>query len=256
MPRHDPIGERYYRPLRRAETASEVLFYSGALLSIATLLVSKIETPIIYDVTQISFVLVVAVNFMLGCVARLYLGPRAEDKRRQDLLSNSYNANLTHENAVGYFNNDQTNHIKRLAASVMESSFFTSNVIREMLMCERIKVIGYGCIWIVAVLARATDLGLIAVAAQVLFSEQILMKWLRMEWLRMRSEMVYADIHRLFTTVSSFNKAASHARVIEYYGAYETGKAYASVVLSDRIFQKRNPALSSEWDEIRRGLNL
>ncbi|ESY35258.1 hypothetical protein X747_28755 [Mesorhizobium sp. LNJC384A00] len=256
MTRSDPIGARYYKPLRELERFSEALFYVSAALSIGTLLVDKTLYPGGYAAVQIAFVLSVLGNFVLGFVSRLYLAPRAEDKRRQDLLSNSYQVNLTHENALGYYNNDQTNPVKRLAASVMESSFFTNNILREMLRFERPKVILYFAIWIAALMIRSTDLGIIAAAAQVLFSEQILTKWLRLEWLRMRSERVYEKLHKLINTTTSFNKLAMHAHVMEHYSEYETGKAYASVTLSDRSFQKRNADLSREWEAIRAGLQL
>lgn len=254
--RSDPIAENYYKPLIQAERLSDFLFYISAVLSIAALLVSGGNYPTLSNIIQIVFVLSVISIFVIGVMTRLYLSPRAEDKRREDLLSNSFDVNLTHENTVGYFNNDQKNPIKRLAASVMESSYFTTNITKEMLFWERLRVGLYSAIWLVSVLARTTDLSIIAVGAQVLFGEQILFRWFRLEWLRHRSEQTYKSIQRLITTARTFNKASSHAQVLECFAIYETSKSNASMTLSNRIFQKRNETLSQDWEKIRQGLGL
>ncbi|RLP27599.1 hypothetical protein [Mesorhizobium sp. YM1C-6-2] len=254
--RSDPIAENYYKPLIQAEVWSDFLFYLAAATSIAAMLVSGEIYPTFNGLIQIVFVISVIFIFVIGVVNRLYLSPRAEEKRREDLLSNSFDVNLTHENTVGYFNNDQKNPIKRLAASVMESSYFTAKITKEMLFRERLRVGIYSIIWLVSALLRTTDLSIIAVGAQVLFGEQILFRWFRLEWLRHRSEQTYKAIQRLLTTARTLNKPSSHAQVLEWFAIYETSKSNASMTLSNRIFQKRNEALSQDWEKIRRGLGL
>lgn len=256
MSRSDPAGDKFHRPIHIADTWSEILFYGSAALSVLALLISRKDNGFVYDLVQIGFVLAVVVNGIIGFAMKLYFFPRAAEKRRQDLLSNSFYVNLTHDNSVGYFNNDQTNPLKRLAASTMESAFFTAAIAKEMLGFERARMVIYLCVWIIAVSIRSTDLGLVSVAAQVLFGEQVLSKWLRLEWLRSRSERVYERIHRLVTTASTFNKSNSHAQVLEYFADYEAAKATATVSMSGRVFNNKNAELSAEWDRIRAGLSL
>ena len=43
-----------------------------------------------------------------------------------------------------------------------------------MAVFERMKIVAYVVIWIIAVLNRSTDLSTVGVAAQIIFSEQIL----------------------------------------------------------------------------------
>ena len=119
MSRSDPIRTRYYDAVEIADKVSDKLFYANAVLSVASLLVEKQAHPIAYDWILIFFALAVAALFAIGLVSRLYLTPRAEDKRRQDFFTSACGVSLTHEKTDGYYNNDFTEPSKRLAAQVL-----------------------------------------------------------------------------------------------------------------------------------------
>lgn len=252
----DPIRARYYRPLELADDCSDWLFLAVAALSISALAVERTRTPELYDLVQGAFVIGVLALFFLSIGVRLYWTPRAEDKRRQDLLSNSFAVAITHEQTAGYYNNDQTNPLRRLCASLIENSFFSKNVALKMAHGERIRIAVYATVWIVALLNRNTDLALGAAMAQAVFSEQIVSRWIRLEWLRMRFERIYDGLYRLVQTTTNFNKDEIRVRVLEAFGDYETGKGYGGITLSAKIFERLNPSLSLEWAEIRKTLNL
>ncbi|MFZ6848094.1 hypothetical protein [Undibacterium sp. RuRC25W] len=252
----DPIRKRYYRPLEVAESYSNWLFYLVAALSISALVVERAIYPRLYDLVQGAFVVGVLALFFIGLGIRLYWTPRAEDKRRQDLLSNSFVVPLTHEQTSGYYNNDQTNPFRRLCASLLENSFFSKNVSLRMAHGERIRMTVYTLIWIVALLNRATDLALAAAMAQVVFSEQIISKWIRLECLRMRFERIYDGLYRLVQTTTNFDKEEFRVCVLEAFGEYETGKGYGGITLSAKVFEQLNPTLSDEWPKIKHALNL
>jgi hypothetical protein len=256
MPKIDTVGDNYYKPLESSEAVGGGLFWAVSVLSIGALFVDKIAYPLAYDILQIAFIICVMLFFLQGQIQRLYLFPRAEDKRRQELLSNSYSVALTHEETVGYYNNDQTNPLKRLAASVMESAFFTREIARRMLFGQRTRTIGYLVIYLVAVLNRSTNLEVLAVAAQAVFSEDIIARWLRMEWLRNRSEQVFDNFNRLFATKPAFSRPVAQSQAIDLFSFYETTKATAAILLSSRLFHKHNARLSKEWEEIRGRLGI
>jgi hypothetical protein len=248
--RSDPIGDKYFRPLRIADTMIDCLFWFAALLSFALIFIPKEKLPHWYDISNILFILVVLVIFTIGIVCRLHLSPRAEDARRKDLFTNSFKVDLTHETTTGYYNNDETNPFRRLALSVMESSFFTSRVCQAMLLRVRTVTAIYLGAWLSLVLIRETDLGLITVAAQALFSEILISKWLRLEWLSRRSDEVNTLFGQLLRNANTFNKGLFHAQAVEHASFYETSKSSAGIVLSDAVFTKLNPALSAEWEQI------
>ncbi|RWM38736.1 hypothetical protein [Mesorhizobium sp.] len=256
MPQVDTVGDNYYKPLEKAEAFGAALFWVVSILSIAALFVDKAAYPLAYDILQILFIVCVLMFFLQGQLQKLYLFPRAEDKRRQELLSNSYGVALTHEETVGYYNNDQTNPLKRLAASVMESAFFTREIVRKMLAGQRTKTVGYLIIYFVAVLNRSTNLEVLAVAAQAVFSEDIIARWLRMEWLRTRSEQVFDNLNRVFTGKQAFSRPAAQSQAIDLFSFYETTKSTAAILLSRRLFHKHNMRLTEEWEQIRGRLGI
>mgnify|MGYP000886457420 CR=1 FL=1 len=254
MSRSDPIRTRYYDAVELADKVSDWLFYATAALSIASLLVVRQEHPRAYEWILIFFVVAVATLFAIGMFSRLYLTPRAEDKRRQDFFTSACGVNLTHDKTDGYYNNDFSEPIKRMAAQVLENSHFSKAIALRMVRIERTKVLIYGATWLVCVLNRQTDLGIVVAASQAVFSEQIVSKWLRLEWLRDRFEKTYDDVYRLFQskpTAPKFN-----AMTLESLGMYETAKANGAVTLSSGVFQRLNPELSAEWEHIKTGLGI
>ncbi|MCV0428741.1 MAG: hypothetical protein K5905_25085 [Roseibium sp.] len=251
MGRKDPIGDKYFKPLVNTEKISGWVFWSCAALSIAALFVT---TQPWKEITQTIFVILVIGNFIGGLAAKLWLSPRAEDQRRLDLLSNSFSVKLTHENAVGYFNNSEANPIQKLVLSTMESCFFTKSILSKMLPWERAKIGLYFVVWIACAVSRTADLSWIIVATQAIFSEEIIVKWLRMEWLRYKSEKIYKQIRNLVSTVEVFDNSICHAQALENFAEYETAKSRASVTLSEKIFFRLNPSLSAEWEDIKNSL--
>lgn len=254
MSRSDPIRTRYYDAVELADKVADWLFYATAALSIASLLVEKQTHPHAYNWILILFAVAVATLFAIGMVSRLYLTPRAEDKRRQDFFTSACGVNLTHDKTDGYYNNDFTEPIKRMAAQVLENSHFSKAIALRMARTERAKVLIYGIIWLVCVLNRQTDLGIVVAASQAVFSEQLISKWLRLEWLRIRFEKTYDDMYRLFQAKPAAPKF--NAMTLESLGMYETAKANGAVTLSSTLFHRLNTDLSSEWEQIKRGLAI
>ncbi|WP_262299009.1 hypothetical protein [Microvirga sesbaniae] len=256
MKRDDPIGREYYSPLKSAEFWSDAAFYIAGALSIAALLVDKATYPRVSDAIQSLFALSVLAIFVSGLAIRLYWSSRARDKRVADFLSNAFGVALIHKQSSGYYNNTQTRPSKRLGAALLENSFFSKTIARGMLPYERTKIALYAAAWILAMLNRATDLALLAAVAQVIFSEQVIARWVRLEWLRTRFEYVYASLYSLIQATSDFESKGYKARTIELLLAYETGKAQAGISLSSRLFRKLNPRLSKEWKDISLKLGL
>ena len=254
--RSDPIRESFYRPLELAEAWSNSLFWVVAVLSILALAVEQQSSPRLYAFLQGAFIIGVLVLFVLGLAVRLYWTPRAEDKRRQGLLSDSFGVPITHEHVVGYYNNDQTYPLTRLGASLLENSLFSKRIVLEMAHGERWRVGVYAVVWLVAVVYRATDLALVAAMAQAVYSEQLISRWVRLEWLRSRFERVYDRLYQLFLTATDYDREECHIHILEAFGEYETSKGYSGIILSKRVFNRLNHDLSAEWESIRKDLQL
>lgn len=254
MSRSDPVRSKFYEPLERAEFASGLLFYLGAVLSIVVLFVDKAAYPGLYNAVMIPFAVSVAALFGTELATRLYFGPRATDQRTLDFMSSVYNIKLTHELTDGYYNNELKEPAERLAAQLLENTHFTKAIAREMAKGERFRSVAYILIWLMCLLTRQARLDIVLAASQAIFSEQIISRCVRLEWLRARSERIYNDVYALFQSGPVGN--TFNARALEAFVVYESVKANAAVTLSGRIFKKRNDELSAEWNKIQAALGI
>lgn len=256
MSKSDPIRENYYAAVERADQASDWLFYATAVLSIVSLFVEKGRYPLAYDTVQTSFAVCVVALFAIGLVSRVYWTPRAEDKRRQDFFACAYCVPLSHQKTDGYYNNGFTDPIERIAAQAMENSHFSKAIALSMARTERPKVMVYLAVWLICVLNRRADLGLVVAASQAVFSEQIVSKWFRLEWLRIRCERTYDEFHRIFQSKPSTPSTTFSALTLESLSNYESAKSTAAITLSSKLFHKLNDPLSAEWEQIKSDLGI
>lgn len=254
LTRRDPIGERHFKPLAIAEHWSDVSFYVAAGVSFAALLVDRAEYPATYDLVQILFALSVISVFLSGIAIRIYWRPHAEDMRRSEMLSNASNIALTVERTEGYYNNEESDPIRRLGIILLENSHFSRAIALKMLTRERVRIGTYVVLFLIALMYRKTDLALAVAAAQAVFSEQLLSRWLRLEWLRARIDNVYVQTYALFQ--SSPARLVLFAKVLELFAIYETGKANAGIAMSSSIFFEDNDRLSAEWEQTKMALRL
>lgn len=250
--REDPIRDRYYRPWEISETVSTWLFWIAAGLSFAALYVDRATYPRGYGFVLVVFVVVVAAFFVAGLANRLYFAPRAEEARRQEFVSNAYGISLTHERTVGYYNNEEKEPDKRLALCVLENAFFTKAVLRSMAPWVRLRTAAYLGLWIAAAAWRDTPLDWIVISAQVLFSEELLSKWLRLEWYRMKAEATYSTTSKVLRSAPAPDRLKAIAA--EAFANYESVKSVAGVLLSKDSFEKENAGLTAEWDHVRASL--
>jgi len=247
----DPIGARYFRPLTIADLAADVLFYVSAALSLVVPLIEQPAYPKLYSVTQIAFAISVIAMFVISLAIRLYFAPRAQVRRYQDFLAHAFGKPLSYQQTSGYYNNAATTVPRRIAAQVLENSFYSSDTLSQMSTIERIKIALYVLLYILVIFNRNTDLATIGVAAQIVFSEQIVSRWLRLEWLRRECERTYDDVYRQLQS-----KGQMDAFSIESLGRYEIAKATAALSLSSRIFERSAERMNAEWARIGATLGL
>lgn len=252
MAKSDPIRERYFNAVENADKATDLLFYLAALLSFASLLIEPSSSW--YRVVMVPFVICVVLVFAIGAVSRMYFMPRADQKRRQDFLGHALGVSLTPENTQGYYNTLLNQGPKRLAVQLLENTFFTKELTRRAAHVQRATVLIYAVIWIAIVTVRETDFGIILAVTQFVFSEQIILKWIRVEWLRSNAERVYASTYRLLQSRVGAKQFLPQA--LDDFVSYETAKATAGVVVPSKLFDKLNNHLSRSWDDIRSKLNV
>jgi hypothetical protein len=249
--RSDPIGDRYFNPLVRADKASDILFFVAGILSLLALVVEQKSHPQLYSFVQIGFLVTVVALFAATLAIRLYFSPRAQQRRYSDFLSHAFGRPLSFQQTSGYYNNSAQGGWRRIAAQVLENCFYTEDTLTQMCNVERMKVAVYAIVWLIVALNRTTDFATIGAAAQILFSEQIVSRWLRIEWLRWECEGIYEE---LFRHIQS--EGLTEVFALEALGRYEISKATAVLVLSSKIFKRRSEKTDADWAKIRTTLGI
>ncbi|MBY5502348.1 hypothetical protein HFO82_27540 [Rhizobium leguminosarum] len=256
MARRDPVGPEFYIPLGTAEKVSTSAFYLAAVLSIGVLLIDRSSQPQLYSVVQATFAVSVVAFFISSIVIRTYFAVRAHSNRVADFVSNAFSVPLVASPSEGYYNTTATEPFLRMGASVLENTLFTKSILKRMLRFERGRMCLYVFAWLGAAFNRSTDLEILAVVAQVLFSEELVSRWIRMEWLRSRVERLYDDLYALLQSTTNFESKEFRARVIEGLIRYETSKAQAGLSLSTRLFKKLDADLSRQWSALANQLGI
>lgn len=256
MAKSDPVRSEFYGPVEACEHACSLLFYVGAALSVAVLFVDR-RYPVWHDGLTILFSVTVIALFILSLMLRIYLLPRAEDRRRRDFFANAYRVNLAPAQTDGYYNNQESEPTRKIAMQVLEDAFFTKAILLRMARTERIRCVAYALLWLLCVFNRRVDMDVVLVACQAVFSEQVISRWIRLEWLRSRTERTYDDLYRdmIHRPIDAMT-ANFAALTMESMAQYETTKANAGITLSSRIFEKLNTELSGQWLNVRAALKL
>jgi uncharacterized protein YhhL (DUF1145 family) len=246
---------KYYGSAAKLGDIGTFLFWIIALVSLAMPYSQKLE-PVPQSVLQSIFLVVVLIYFVLSQVSRFYLIPKAETKRRMQMLSDAFDVTLSHEKTQNYYNNLFPASFNRLGANTMENSLFSSKVAAEMLSPKRLIIGFYIVAWFIAFSLRHNNLDVLTWITQLVFSGEIIAQWLSLEFLRCRHERTYDQLHDHFLHSVGSDTSEGKASILNYFAEYESAKASAGLLLSTKVFNKLNPSLTGDWKQIRQDLKM
>lgn len=241
---------KYYDSAKTIESFENALFYSAAVLSI--LLPYAKEKNLL----QAVFVLFVIAYFIASLVLKVFLIPKAERIRRQQLLSDAFSTPLIQEKTSLYYNNQCPPSITRLGVNVMENAFFSKEIAARMLVKSRAITGIYMAIWILIFAFRHDHIEWLSWLTQLVFSQQVINKWFSLEWLRWNQSHVYERFYSHFLHKIGVESQNAIATVFDNVISYEANKTSAGFLLSSKVFQKLNPSLTVKWNQICRELKL
>ena len=248
--------ERYYKPIEACEKLASALFWVCACLSIGIPYSGLLPFHWMQQTLEVLFMVAVVAHAIISHYSSFFLIPSAENARRKQLLSDAFGIPLTPEATVGYYNNLLAPSVARLGACILENSFFAKSVCAEMAKKGRLRILVYFLLWLAAISCRQTDQGLLLTLTQILFSGDIIVRWVKIEVLRGRNDRIYSALYSHFLHRISPQEPPGIAGILYAFASYESAKAAASVKQSSRIFHEMNPSLSKEWDTIREKLKM
>ncbi len=247
---------RHYEPVKKAGRITGYLFWIIVGLSLFIPYIKQDINPGVASKIRLVFICLVLIHFCLAQFSRFYLLPRAERKRRQQLLSDSFGAPLSHDRTAHYYNNEYAPNILRLGANTMENSFFSKEIAARMLIPKRIITLIYIIIWIFLFGSPECKPETLMWITQLVFSTEICIQWLTLELLRSAYKNTYDELHSLFMNEPNGESPKEIATILDSFTAYEAAKHSAGFLLSSKVFFKMNEELTQRWNQIRDDLNM
>ncbi|OLN23956.1 hypothetical protein BTO30_00570 [Domibacillus antri] len=246
--------ENYFNKVSTISKVSNTLFWCSVILSF-TIFFSG-EYLNFNNLLNVLFILITVLYFIFSNWLSLFLLREAQNRRRVHLLSNSLGSKLDDEETNLYYNNPQSPSLYRLGMNVFENSLFTFRVTEKMVIGERIRIIVYLIVWMALMLFRETDLNLVSIVAQTIFTTGILISWIKLEILRHTSEKIFNEFRQLFLTNGSEKNDKIIPIILNLVFRYETTVASMGVHFSSKIFHSINPNVSTEWETVKRNIGL
>jgi hypothetical protein len=259
--RSDPL-EKDYRPVERCHKVLSILFWVIAGLTIFNIYQKNIIPPnfqeLSINISTASYIVLVMFFNIIFLLNRFYYTPRAESKRRQELLSNAFDIRLTTERTNLYYNNPLSPSVTRLGLNVFENTHYGKTICGKMAEHERVRVVLFFAVWTCSAVWRHTDLQLLGFLFQVIFSTQVALRCFSIEITRAKFESLFNQLHTLFLDSDSGKRNDTFfiVNILAIFAEYESAKAAAMFKQSSKLFKENNDRLSAEWATIKKELNL
>jgi len=247
--------ERHYEPVKMVSDLAVYLYWASIVISIIILYKDSMPYKSWSDIITYLFPVLVVGKFITQNVINLWLLPAAENNRRESMLSDSFGVPLSQDQTNLYYNNKLRPSLDRMALSTMENTYFTKNTLLIMLKRSIIISGAYFLLWFVLLQSRDTSIDWVWIATQTLFSELILLKTLKIGVYYFRVSTIFRELHTHHLYKINASNNTGIAKIIELFTEYETAKAHASLLLSEKIFKKHNPRLTAEWEKLKSGLS-
>lgn len=200
------------------------------------------------DILCITLIIIHILYIIADAINDIIFKNFAENERRKTLLSNAYGSELTDKKAIGYYNNNEKNSVKKLGLNVFESTYFTKNNTNIMIKQNTIKMIVDVIIWLVIVLIMK-DKNIVLCITQSIFSSEILISYFKLLYFNNKVNGIYNKLFTLFVT----NKYSSNKepQLLECSFEYECLKSSCHILLSSNNFNKNNTKWTEDWELIR-----
>jgi hypothetical protein len=196
--------------------------------------------------------IILAIGYFLSDIVTNYIFQSAEDMRRKDLIDHSVSTQLADQNSIDYFtNNEIAPGIYKLGVNIFESSFFSKSIAEKMVWPAFRKVLLIILVFTVATL-WADNEGMTTIL-QMALPYTIIQQFIRLLYYKHRLSGIYDT----FVTIFQTPKNGRQSNLLLHNAmTYDSTHAWASIKLSQRLYDKWNPDLTAEWAALKQRLNI
>lgn len=192
------------------------------------------------------------IEFIISAIRDYYLFPKAEYKRRKDLIDNSLESQYSIKNSKKYFTNNEIEpSIYKLGVNLFQNIHFTNTISEKMRKKEIIKTSIFGFLLIIMAFWGFKNSLIPLSVLQLFFSAFIVGELIKLLLFVQKNRN---SIEQLQTFFSSNEKDASI--IFKVLLDYESNLAWAGIVLDEDIFNELNESTEKDWEKIKKKYNI
>lgn len=179
-----------------------------------------------------------------------YNQEKAETIRRKDFIDNSFGTKLHEKSSIEYYDNDEIEEgFYKMSINLFENVFFSSKVSQKMKSKALISSIIPGFIVLGFAIFGFFSSPIALPILQIFLSQLFLSKLVLINDYNKKIEIFFDQLKKIF---NSSDLLRSQPEIISILIAYESNISNHKLFLDDKIFEKLNPKLTEEWNEIKK----
>jgi len=235
-----------------ADKCGGFLFY---VVFITSMVLAKWDTPQT-DAWCHPILIVAVVLAVIATIVTSIYQTEGNATLRETQLTDGLGGGAGEEIRPDYYNNNVPPSLRRLAATTLENTLFTKEVLSMMCVKMRFKVGIFLILLLILFTSRTTPTSWLVVVAQTLFSTDLAIKLIWLERFRIRTARVHKRLADFFQLATDCTKPNEVAILMSAFTDYECAKDEAACPLESKYFIKLNPELSRQWTALKARLKL
>lgn len=238
---------QYFQKAAKWQGIGTWLFSLNSLLSVGLIFLkdSRVE-PFLAVLLCVLVVGSVFVSIWSRCIIN-----NGNTAQREAQFSDAFGVGCEHPVRDGYYNSSLGPGLRRLLATTCESAGLTKEILGEMVTAQLFKVVGFGIIFLAYVCYSKTDASIVAVAAQTLFSGELIGSLVEMMRYSNKVKIAGQALLNFFRTSANLDDPHAVAIGLSAHVDYECAKEEAAILLDSKIYNRLNPSYTERWNRLR-----
>lgn len=237
----------YFKRATKWQTAGLCLFGLNTLISFGLIFTknTKFEPFLAWSLC------VLVIGSVFVSLWSRYLINNGNTAQRTAQFADAFGVACDHPVRNGYYNTSLQPGLRRLLATTCECAGLTKEILLEMFTVHLFKVVGFGMIFLTYVTYWKTDASIVAVAAQTLFSGNLLGTLVEMIRYTQKVQRTEQALVNIFRTSADLDDPHTMAIGIAAHVDYECAKEEAAILLDSKIYERLNPSYTERWSRLR-----
>jgi hypothetical protein len=233
---------------------ANAFIYLSSALSIGLIFLGTPYTKIVVALNALNCVFITVIVVFDALFNYIFF--EAGKAKRLDFIDNSMGTDFSGARSQGYFSNEHVAAgLYKMAVNCFENSFFSSQISARMITGSWVKFVAILVIFVFS--AALGEQKIVNLLFQLSLPILLFQQALKITLFYIRINTTYQSFLHLF---NDFKQRGSNdgqdPEILKIILDYQTTLTWGAIPLSDKIFNKHNPALSRKWNEIKANYNI